>query len=69
MCSQEGKGEERTRRNQTKPSPFLLGYLLQFPLLGLGGTRALLPLCHAIPLSSRWERCAILPVHRQLQLH
>lgn len=60
------KGRGEIKQSQT---PFLLGYLLQFPLLGLGGTRALLPLCHAIPLSSRWEHCAVLPVHRQLQLH
>lgn len=45
-----------------------LGYLLQLPLFGLGATHSFLPVCHVVPLSSRGERCVVLPVDRQLQL-
>lgn len=64
----EAYGRKRERKRKTKSNKKNFVYLLQFPLFGLGATCSFLPFSHIIPLSSRGERCAVLPVHRQLQL-
>lgn len=60
----KGKGKEDNKGGEL----CFLVYLLQLPLFGLVATCSFLPFSHIVPLSSRGEHSAVLPVHRQLQL-